>query len=464
MSNNARIITPFPTAIFTITIIASVLFTLAAPFSPLFSPLAHAETIEERERRLRAELERIEREQAETQKILDTTQAQSASLQRDITLLNAKIKAAQLEIQKKNLVISGLGKDITTKTQKINSLTSRIETGRESLAQLMRKANEIESYTLPEILLAHDSLNTLATDIDNFEAIRSSLKDVFFQVKEAKTLTEAERTVLDKKKNQETDARKVIESEKKSIETNEKEKKRLLSVTKGQEQEYQKVLAEKRQKAAEIRAALFSLRDTAAIPFGQAFEYANLASKKTGIRPAFLLAILTQESALGKNVGSCYLTNPTTGSGVSIKSGSAITNVMKPGRDVEPFISITEELGFDPYKTLVSCPQSIGWGGAMGPAQFIPSTWQLFKVRIANAVGVKVPNPWRAQDAFMASAIYLSDLGANSQSYTSERNAACRYYSGSSCVAGSINMIYGEQVMYKAQTIQTTMIDPLQGV
>lgn len=453
--------------------IIKVIFSVATAsvliLNPLIIPLDAAkaqtqETVAEREARLRAELARIEQEEAETQKILEVAKAQSSSIQRDLTILNAQTKAAQLEIQKKNVLLQTIGKDITNKTQKIKTLEQRIANGKESLAQIIRKTNEIDSYSLPEVLLARADMTEVLSDVDSFDSIKKSLHDLFFSIREAKAQTETEKQQLDKKKNQELDAKYVIESEKKAIERNEEEKKVLLNASKAQEKTYEQILAEKRQKAAEIRAALFALRDTAAIPFGTALEYANEAAKLTGIRPAFLLAILTQESALGKNVGSCYLTNPETGAGVGINTGSVIPNVMKPTRDVQPFMTITKELGIDPYKTLVSCPQSIGYGGAMGPAQFIPSTWMIFKDRIAKTIGVPLANPWRAKDAFMASAIYLTDLGATNGSITSERNAACRYYSGSSCAPGSINETYGNQVISKAYNIQETMINPLQGI
>jgi membrane-bound lytic murein transglycosylase B len=99
----------------------------------------------------------------------------------------------------------------------------------------------------------------------------------------------------------------------------------------------------------------------------------------------------------------------------------------------------------------------------MGPAQFIPSTWKLLVNRIATALGVKRPDPWSPQDAFMASALYLTDLGAESGSYTGERNAACRYYSGRKCDSKKpYNSSYGDSVMKKATNIQQNLIDPLQ--
>ena len=99
----------------------------------------------------------------------------------------------------------------------------------------------------------------------------------------------------------------------------------------------------------------------------------------------------------------------------------------------------------------------------MGPAQFIPSTWKLFERRIAAATGVGMANPWNARDAFFASSLYLADLGAATGAFADEKNAACKYYSGRSCAAGP-GATYGAQVMAKAANIQTTMIDPLQGL
>ena len=109
----------------------------------------------------------------------------------------------------------------------------------------------------------------------------------------------------------------------------------------------------------------------------------------------------------------------------------------------------------------MSCPiASAGassWGGAMGPAQFIPSTWKGIKSRVASKLGISSPDPWNPRDAIMASATFLEDLGAKDGSYSSQIKAACRYYGtgGSSCS-------YGKSVMAKMTNIQQKMIDPLQ--
>ncbi|MDO8575230.1 MAG: lytic murein transglycosylase [bacterium] len=470
----------FYLAIFTFLIVSGSFFvpnfklntsSLSISFS-LSTNYIYAETVDEREARLRAELAQTEKEIKANEAILSTTKQQSASLARDITILNAQIKLAQLNIKAKNIAIEQLGKDITAKTKHIGTLEDRLERGKDSVAQIMRKSYQLGSYSLAEIMLEDDSIAEFFANLDEYEQVQKSMYDLFADIRDTKDTVEVERTDLGKKKNKETDARVVIEEQKKIVEKKGKEKAVLLADTKGQEAAYETLLAVKRKKAGEIRAALFSLRDTDAIPFAKAFEYATLVSQKTGVRPAYILAILTQESALGKNVGSCYLSDPTTGAGISAKSGTTFANVMAPGgtyskrNDVAYFVNITKELGKDPYKTLVSCPipSAGGWGGAMGPAQFIPSTWMMFRDKVAKALGVNSADPWRPADAFMASGIYLSELGAGTGGYTAEWNAACRYYSGRACKVGDVNSSYGTQVLQKAYNIQENMINLIQGV
>ncbi|MEO8065807.1 MAG: hypothetical protein ABI643_03060, partial [Candidatus Doudnabacteria bacterium] len=169
-------------------------------------------------------------------------------------------------------------------------------------------------------------------------------------------------------------------------------------------------------------------------------------SGQTGVRAAFLLAILTQESNLGKNVGTCNRPGDPPEKSYKV--------VMKPDRDIPPFIQITQDLGMDPNTTPVSCPQKnkngsqLGWGGAMGPAQFIPSTWMGYKDKVTALTG-KMSNPWDIRDAFLASAIKLKAGGAGS--VTGEWAAAMRYFSGGT---NTKYRFYGDNVVATANKYQ----------
>jgi len=427
----------------------------------LISNNAHAETVAEREARLRVELAQVEKEIAAQQQILSAKQRESVSIERDVAILTTQINEAKLQIRARTINIEQLSKDIGIKSATIVELSDKIETSKESLSELIRKKNELDSYSLAEIVLNNNGLSDFFEDISNFQSVKSALYSLIGEVAEARENTEVEKNHLSTKKEQENEARQQIEIQKKKIELKETEKKHLLSLSKAEEANYQKVLDDRQKRAAEIRSALFALRDSAAIPFGTALTYANEASSKTGVRPAFLLAILTQESNLGENVGSCYLTDPVTGEGKRISTGARMPKTMNPTRDVPAFLDILKRLGRDPYLSRVSCPWQVGWGGAMGPSQFIPSTWSLYEKKISSAVGVATPDPWDPKHAFMASAIFLKDLGAAGGTYSDEREAALRYYAGGNWNHPR-NAFYGNEVMAKAGSIQTTMIDPLQ--
>ncbi len=428
-------------------------------------PVAHAQALTpEQKAKLQAEYDQLQAEILQWQQVLDDTRNKKKSLQGDVTALDAQIKKAQAEIKQRGVTIAALGSDIQQKTKTISTLEARLEAGHESLAKLLRQKNETEKKPLALLAFSSQSLSEFFADADLIDSINRDLDLQFTELRTTKTQTQKERAELDVKKNQELDAKYEVEVKKTVITNNQNQKKELLAVAKDQEKTYAQVLAERQKRAQEIRTALFDLRDAQGISFEKALSYAVAASAKTGVRAAMILAILSQESDLGKNIGSCYVKDLSTGDGVGKNTGTAFQKVMKSPRDTEPFKVVTSSLGFDWSTTPVSCPlgptysANRGYGGAMGPSQFIPSTWQLFSPRLQTALGTSIPNPWNPADAIMATAMYLSDLGADGQTYTSERNAACRYYSGRSCDTRSPrNYVYGDSVVAKAKTFQNNI-------
>ncbi len=428
----------------------------------IFAQTATSTVTSNKEVQLQKELDGINQEINGLNNTITGLKGEGVGLNRDIKLLNTNINKASLNIRAKNIQISRLGDGIADKSRTVDNLTTRMARERQSLAQLVRKTNELDQASLAEMLLSDEDLSSFFLDLDSFDAIRAGLKNSADSLRSAKAENETARQALEARQNQESDVKAELERNKRLVQSNEVEKKRLLSITKNKESEYGKVLVDRKKRATEIRAALFALRDSGEIKFGQALDYANVVSAKTGVRPAFLLAIFMQESGFGKNVGSCFLKDVSTGSGVGSRSGTVFPKVMNPTRDVPRFMNITKKLGRDPFDTLVSCPQEVGWGGAMGAAQFIPSTWALYENLITNALGIDVADPWHARDAFMAAGFLLKDNGAKSGSYSAERDAACKYFSGRKCSQSSWAATYGNQVMAKASNIQETMIDQLQ--
>lgn len=390
-----------------------------------------AQTLSPEERaRLQAEYDQLQQEIAQWQKVLDETRAKKNTIQGDVTALDAQIKKAQAEINQRNGTITRLSSEIRQKSAHISTLEERLNRGRASLAKLLREKYQSDRHSLALVALSSQNLSQFYANVDAIDMIDQELQDLFDELRGVKKETEEEKEALSARQNQEFDARYEVEVKKKQIADDQAQKKQLLAVTASEERSYSQVLADRQRRAEEIRTALFELRDAQGISFETALAYATAAERATGVRAAFILAILRQESNLGQNVGQCLLTDPATGAGKGKNTGRPFANVMKPDRDVPHFLDITKRLGRDPYSTVVSCPQSVGYGGAMGPSQFIPSTWKMYEARIAAAVGVATPDPWAAKTAVMATALFVSDLGAGKRTPSAEREAAGRYYAG----------------------------------
>ncbi len=409
-----------------------------------------------------AELEQIlkqcEAEIAAEQAKLNNQKGQSASIQRDIGVLQSRIDAAKKKINQQDITIKKLGKDIKTKEQTISALNKDIEKGKESLEQLIRKTNELDKVTFAHALLSSSTISEFYADVDTFASVKKSVHDSVQDIRGTKERTEGVKKELEVKQDEEIDAKKEIEQQKSQIEANEKEQKTLLSISKNKEAEYAQIVKDRQAQAAKIRAELFRFRDAGPIPFGEAYEFAKAAGNATGVRPAYILAILKQETNLGSNVGTCTITDLETGKTKNINSGTVYSNGIHPTRDLPVLQTLLKQLGRDPLVTRVSCPFAVGYGGAMGPSQFIPSTWMGLQSRIGAAVGVSVPDPWNPAHAIMATALYVKDLGASAKTYTAEWNAACRYYSGRSCTDPAVkNVFYGNAVMEHVKVIQANI-------
>lgn len=434
-----------------------------APGTALAQSVAQAVT--SRQQDLQNQLNDLESQIAVQQQLLDTAKNQHQTLQTQINAFNAEIKKTQLQIRAINVAITQLNGDIGVHNQTLSQLSAKLEAEKESLAQILRQTQVLDGYSVVSVALGSQSVSEFFKDLDAFSSIKSSLADSFSQIERTSSSTEAEKETLQTRLAEQQQLRQVAQVAQQSVQAQENDKQKLLTQTKGVEANYQKLIATTQKTAAQIRTELFTLAGGGGqIPLPTAITLAKQAGAATGVRPAFILGILKQETNLGANVGQCLLTNaPSKGDGKGKNTGTPIRGVMKGTRDVDPFIAITSAIGLDPFAMPVSCPQSTGYGGAMGAAQFIPSTWVGYQNRIAKLAGhINAPaNPWDNLDAFTAIALYMTDLGASTQTRSAERTAALKYFAGS-YYNNPRFAPYGDNVMKFASDFQQE-IDILNG-
>lgn len=427
-------------------------------------PVIKAESETERRVRLETELQNVERQILTQQRLVEDKKTERQSLERDIAIIDGQIKQAQLGIQARSVSIVQLSFQINEKAEMLSILEDKQRKQRESLADLIRKSSQIEDFTLVEVMLSKRTFSDFFADVATYQSIKESLNESLSILQSIKEDTFSQKNQLLSKQETEAEMRRIQELEKQEIERQEKEKANILTVTKGEERAYQQLLESQQRTAAELRNALFQLLGGGGgIPFPQAVELAKYAEKQTGVHASLVLAILEQETNLGSHLGSCIYNDSRGG-----------REVMHPDRDAPIFVAIAGILGFDPGSKQVSCPimsngERYGWGGAMGPSQFIPSTWATYGGIVNNGSGwvysessdairrmnggTGPANPFNNRDAFLATALLLRDNGANG-TVAGDRLAALRYYAGWGGANNPANAFYGDQVMNRKTRLQ----------
>lgn len=391
------------------------------------------------------------------EKEIGQTANEKKTLSNTISLLAKKIKNLDYQIAQSNLMIKGLTAQISDTEVSIEKTNSKIDDAKERLSNLLQLRYEEDQKSTLEILLSEEKLSSFFSNLVALEALNIATQDILKDIKSLKSDLEQQKTDMDSEKKDLENTVIIQSLQKKDSAQKKGQQENLLKLT---EQEYQKQLQEKKdaqEKAAKIGNKLFELLQVpeGGIKFEDAVEIAKSVSGQTGIRAAFSLAVLWQETKIGKLKGGCYLVNADNGDGVYIKSGQKAPRTMNPKRDAPLFLNLIAALnnaGFlksDAYHTPVSCcmitnGQLFGWGGAMGPAQFIPSTWFLYKEAVEKKTGSSPANPWNVRDSFLANALYLKDLGAGNQTYQKEITAAMKYFG---CTTSWCQQNYGKPVM-----------------
>ncbi len=294
----------------------------------------------------------------EEEKRLQSQQFQISETEYDIVLIDTEVKKAELNIRSSDLAIHKLNQEIGNKEETIDEFGERISLHQRNLKDVLQKLNESESFGLLNVLLSESSVSGYFTRENEYESLQKKIEESIEDINLLRARLEGGVRVLSEQKGEREAIRVNQKVSVNQIEFQKKKKEEILSFQRKLEDQIEEVITVKESRAAEIRNRLFELRGGGAIPFSEAVEYAELAERVTGVRPAYLLGLIKHESDLGKNVGT----------------GSWRID-MHPTRDRPIFPYIADVLSFDPDELKVSANPGFGWGGAMGPAQFIPSTW-----------------------------------------------------------------------------------------
>ena len=405
-------------------------------FGPFLSGALALSGGEELEKTLRQQIGDLQVQIDEYRSNIKNLQQQGKTLNREISLLDNRIKQATLEIKRTNLAIQQTGNEIGNKNIDLDKAEEKINRERNILAINVRKIYEQDEEGILEMVLKNQKISEIFEEINSLETLQKDVQENINQIRDLKVKLEDDKEILEDKQGELNQLKVLQQIQKQAVAAEQQEKRDLLSQTKGQEDNFQNLMTKAQQDAASIRSNLYLLEGVGvSMPLEKAYQYAKKAGSLTGVRPAFLLAILKKETSWGNNLGSGNWRR-------DMKS-----------TEQKAFLQICEKLGRNPDTTPVSKKPWYGWGGAMGPAQFLPTTWLAYEERIANLTGHNPPDPWDIEDAFAAAGIKLAQGGASSRNYDAEWKAAQVYFAGRRW-NNPTYYFYGDQVMEMAGVIQ----------
>jgi membrane-bound lytic murein transglycosylase B len=331
-------------------------------------------------------------------KVQDKIEKEEKELQQS----QASLSVTQSQINATANQIDKTEEEISRKEKELENLKTKIALNKKILTaytQEMQISDQDMSWALK---LSSQNFSQYFQNFDQVLNAKEKLLAIMNEIKEDKEKTEVVKEELAEKKEEHEELLAVKQSEKNVIVADINETKLTIS---------------------QLQAKMSKLRSTLSKFLGSSYDMDDVvdavkyADKKTGVRKEFLFAMLDKETDLGRFTGGCYYD----------KGSNPVKKHMKSADKTE-FIKLMDELGYGKNDKKLSCWPGYGYGGAMGIAQFMPSTWIGYKSSIASMTGNKPANPWRLEDGVMGMALKLKKAGADKKS--KEHYAAKLYYCG----------------------------------
>ena len=216
---------------------------LVIPF--VFSSAQTAQELNEKINQKNADINKLEKEIKLYQAEIDDLGKQKNSLdvslkQLDLTQkkLVADIAVTQNKIDKTNFKIKELSLEINNKGDIISNDI-------EAISLAIRKMNELEQNDVLATILSENDFTIIWNDIDNMATVSDKIRETIINLKQIKNDLEDTRKETTDAKNELLALKSKLADQKKIVDQNTAEKKKLLTQTKNSEANYQKLLKDR---------------------------------------------------------------------------------------------------------------------------------------------------------------------------------------------------------------------------
>ncbi len=332
-------------------------------------------------------------------KISKETKKLKAAQER-LTTVKKSLATTQWRVSRTEDELERIAQEIAQREERMKQLRTQLDFQKEVLKRTVREMYSVQSASPVERVAAPQR----SMQYDRLGALRDRAMTAMRQISAMQARIAAIRAELAAQREK-----------KEAVLAEQKRQREALAVAKADAaREYRRraaTLAELKRELAAVQSKLSSLLGRK-VNAKDIVDAARIASKATGVRKDFLLGELVVETSLGTYTGGC-----------------TYKKTRMRDADKVALKKIAKALDINYKKVKLSCAPGFGYGGAMGVAQFMPTTWLAYERRIAAATGHNPPDPWNLTDGVMAMALYLKDKGAGKKK--GEFDAARRYYCGS---------------------------------
>lgn len=361
------------------------------------------------------EIKKLEEEIREKETFIKRKESQNFSYKNHIEILNEKISKNQKELARLALDIESKDLEIDGNKELIRNKKSEITHEKSIMSVYMRDLYRYDRTDKISLVINTNGFSDFFNQVNYLKNINTKTLSIKNDLDDDRTLLEKKEEELEGQMMELEMIKSNSYSEQANLKSQQREKDALLARNEKEIQSISDANAAVADARNKIQQELFALtREGQSIQFKEAAEYAKFSSEKTGVRAAFIMAIVKVETDFGINVGNGYYKTD-----------------MHPEHH-EAFIKICKKLGKNPEDTKVSKKPSSyrGWGGAMGIAQFMPREWLGIEAEVAKYTGHNPPSPWEPIDAFTAIGVKMRGHGADRQTRDAEMEAAGRYFAG----------------------------------
>ena len=402
----------------------------------------------------REEIKQVQGEINETNAEIKSKQKDARTLSREVSIYQSRIGKNELEVKETKLAIEAAELEVEENENKIIELEKKRAKLRNALIDLFKALYIYDQNSMFEILVTKNNMSDFLNEFSAAESISDEIFQVIVDFKKIEKDLKLREIELEEQQEEQGQLIQMRYQQNESLDDLKSQKQQLLEETKGEEKKFQQILEENKQILPALRAQLYDLQSLGEkIEFTDTISAAEYASSLTGVRREFILAIFQVETRWGTFEGAgnweddmykCYLRL----SEIAQTQKRKAYYVKRAETEKNAFFSVVDRLNLDPNLAKVSKEPVYGCGGAMGFAQFMPSTWLAYEERVSSLVGHSPPNPWNLGDALVTMAVKVSDIPrVVDGDYGAEREAAGRYFGGGAWYKNSYAIKYADKVM-----------------